>query len=261
MSTNDITETMHIRATPEQAFAAWTVPMTLCRWFPETVVGRVELGAHVTFGWSSLGVEQELEIVELRAPSRVSFRGHVGPDVQTQTVQIDRVTTGVVVSVTHDGLPNQDAAMGTQGGWLRRLAILRQFLERHHSGQRTSFAVLGTAAVTPSSLFPHYQEPTWLCEPAPRLDRMGCQWTVRLGTSTYHGEVIAYSPPRELSVYCEEIEGVLSFDCLPAAGARLIGVEVTSWSEHADALRSFRQSLEQAVGRLVATFAPPETLQ
>jgi uncharacterized protein YndB with AHSA1/START domain len=105
-------------ATPEQLWAAWTVPERLTRWLGASVSGPIEPGAAVTLVWGDDPDSQvALEIVELAPPERLEWRWTVAGEPPTVLrVELTAVPEGTRLVLDHARLPMSMFA-GLAAGW------------------------------------------------------------------------------------------------------------------------------------------------
>ncbi|MEP7035282.1 MAG: TIGR03086 family metal-binding protein [Dermatophilaceae bacterium] len=114
------TKTVTLPVSPDEAFALLTDPERLRRW--QTVSAVVDLRAGGNYRWTvnpghvAAGTYREVE------PGRRIVFGwgwegsdELGPDASTVTVTIEPADGGSLVTLVHDGLSEQQAAMHAQG--------------------------------------------------------------------------------------------------------------------------------------------------
>ena len=138
---------------PDEAFALVTEPERLRRW--KTVSAYVDLRAGGAYRWTitpghtTAGTFREVE------PGRRVVYGwgwegsdELPPDTSTVTVTIEPDPTGSRVTLTHDGLTGEQAAMHAEG-WNHYLARLEQLAATGDAGQDEWDAV--PDAMTPTT--------------------------------------------------------------------------------------------------------------
>jgi uncharacterized protein YndB with AHSA1/START domain len=262
-------EALEIEAEPDAVWRAWTDPDWLSGWMVERAGGRIAEGEAVTWGWDSLGVELELDVVACEPPSRLVVRGGpVGRPPRTQSVALRPVAGGTRVELEHGGFPpgpsGDDERAGTRAGWRVMLRVLAHYLERHAGRARECAAVLAPVAAPLSAVGHLLHRPegraAWLVDAAgPALAAEGERFALRGPELHMTGRVLALAPPFQLAVTWDEVDGVLvlrAIQVAPEAGERagavLAGAQAWSWSPDRPAWRDARASLAGAVARLVA---------
>jgi uncharacterized protein YndB with AHSA1/START domain len=244
----------HLLAPIDRVFEAWTDPDRLREWYPERVSGALRLGGSVTFEWSSLGLELELDVVELEPNRRVAFCGDPGSGPQIQSVELEQTGTGTTMTIEHTGLVTEDEAKGARSGWTLGGAMLAEYLARHFRTERTCLSVLSTTTVDIERVLRAYRQPHWLSPGAPPLDRPRAELSLELGNGMQiTGCVLAISERGELLLRCDEIAGVIAFRALATTGLVLYGAQVSAWGPPRPETERLREALVEAVDCLSAT--------
>jgi len=228
----------HLSAPIDLVFSAWSDPDRLVQWYPERVNGRLGLGDRVRFEWSSLGLELDLEIVELLPGSRIAFCGDPGSGPQVQTVELSPSDSGTRMTIEHSGFISADDAAGARSGWALAAAMLDEYLSRHCDMPRQCFGILGTTGVSREDVVSHYDPPTRLC---PDLT----------------GPVLAVTDRKEVLVRCDEIDGAVALRTFCSSGIVLFGAQMTSWSRRREPTERLRQQLADGVARLGTVLGGP----
>lgn len=253
---------VRIAAPLERVWAAWTEPDELSRWYPDRVEGRFREGDRIHLAWDALGVSLDLEVAELRPPSRLVLRGAPpGRALQTQVVELREESGATRVRLEHTGFESADERIGTFAGWETQLAVLRHYLERYQGCERASFAALGPAVTGFDRLFAHYtqadQLERWLAGAPASPGAPGEPYALELEPGALvSGEVLARTEGREVALGADEIDGVLALRGFSIdgrdPGVKMLGAIGWSWSSDEEALALVRDAVARAVDRLVA---------
>jgi uncharacterized protein YndB with AHSA1/START domain len=265
-----VLEALEIDADPATVWRAWTEPDWLRGWMVERVRGPLAAGEAVTWGWDSLGVELELDVVECVAPARLVLRGGAaGRPPQTQSVSLSPVERGTRVELEHSGFPlgaaGDDEREGTRAGWRVMLRVLAHYLAGGPGRQRECAAVMAPVAAPLAAIGELLQgellhrperRAAWLGADSP-LAAEGERFALRgPGGLRVTGRVLALAPPFQLALSWDEVDGVLVLRAIQVAGgaqsgAVLAGAQAWSWSPGGAAWQSARAALADAVARLV----------
>jgi len=125
-------------ASPEQVFDAWTDPDSLAKWFlPGPVkIGPVELDLRVGGRYRIVIVgetEHELwgEYLEIERPKRLVFTwysANTGGGETLVTIEFEARGERTELTLTHEQLPNRQAAAQHESGWTNILDALGNHL-------------------------------------------------------------------------------------------------------------------------------------
>jgi uncharacterized protein YndB with AHSA1/START domain len=245
-----------IAAPRDRVWSAWSTPEHLAGWFPDRVEGNLEAGGEARLCWDCYGLELPIDVEEVVSEQRLAFVGTVdGRRRQRQEVLLEPSPEGTRVTVSHEGFATADEREGSAAGWETALAVLRLYVERYFGVARRTLAVLAPVTAALDDLFRHYTEPeglaSWLTA-AGRLGAPGEPTALALRNGQIAtGRVLTRVPPREVSFFCREIEGVIALKSFSLSagipGPTLAGAWLSSWSPEAPALAAVHEALEQGL--------------
>ena len=134
--TRTVTLERRYEQSPEQVFAAWTDVELLQTWFGcgpdmlwEIHLWEPHVGGHlrVSLDFDGTPFVMEGEFLIVDQPNRLQYRW--GED-QTVTVDITATPSGSLLTLTHEGLPNDEQQGIVNDGWTTSLGQLNDAVTR-----------------------------------------------------------------------------------------------------------------------------------
>ena len=139
MTTLEVTKTVTLPVTPDEAFALITEPERLRRW--HTISSRVDLRVGGDYRWtivpghSAVGTFKEIE-----PGKRVVFgwgwdgQDDFGADTSTVTITLTPVAGGTELTLHHTGFLNEEQAASHNEGWTHYLGRLEKVADSGDAG-------------------------------------------------------------------------------------------------------------------------------
>jgi uncharacterized protein YndB with AHSA1/START domain len=252
-------------ASPEQAYRAWADPRIVQGWFAEEAEGEARPGGAIIHHFPAFNLSYPMEVVEAEPNRRIVFRmSFPGRPPVTQEVVIRTESGETVIEMTNSGFGGEDWEgqwEGIDSGWKMSFAQLRHYLEHYFGKRRTTSLVVQPAALEWERMLAAYRVPSvlaeWLAEPAAAngtkpLMKEGDDIAIHIrGAGTLSGQVLR-TTPREIMFSWRELQGTLelkSFEMEP--GNRMVGLRMSTWSEHPPANNVTTEWMQAALTRLI----------
>ena len=133
----DVQLQIHLAAPPPQVFQSLTLPARMDAWLSRRAKVELREGGLMDFGWSEVadGAAQPAGptvITELEQDRLIAYDWR-WPGEKTQTAvtwELEHAETGSLVTLSHEGFPDERDSTDYKQGWAGFLCLLKIYLER-----------------------------------------------------------------------------------------------------------------------------------
>ena len=258
------------RATPQEAWAAWTDPLKIASWFVDHAAGKAKEGEEVTWGWEKFA--HGLTYRVLASIPGEQFTLGFGKGVGSSEwagrsgildIRIQRDGDETVVRLVNSGFSEEaqwdEEYNGVDSGWRGALALLRLYLDRYYGEPRSTFSVFRPADLSYPAVIECATQAgrlaQWLGQSS-GIGHPGDAYQIRFfNGSTASGHVLERSE-REVALTWEEIRGTLTIGAFgDGPEKRTIKIAGCGWQLSREKAREIEATMSQAAGRLAALVA------
>ena len=240
-----IDTSIHLNATPMQAWEAWADPQKIANWFVDRAEGQAEAGGTMKWFFEAFNYALDVPIVEAEPGKTFVTGGGPGPDGLPYLMEITIARDGdhTVMNLVNSGFseaPEKDDSFNdTVSGWQCALQTMKVWMERYPSLKRKRTIVMRPASHSPEQLHTLYAtiggRQKWLSPDIP------ADGAVIVDSGT---EVILDWPSERAVI------GLKAFSMGPQ---RMVALDLSQWSENgADIAADTRAGLHRALDRLAA---------
>jgi uncharacterized protein YndB with AHSA1/START domain len=252
-------------ATPQQAYRAWADPGIVQGWFADEAEGEAKPGGAIIHHFPAFNLSYPMEVVEVEPDHRIVFlMSFPGRPPVTQEIVIRTEAGETVIEMTNSGFGGEDWEgqwEGIDSGWRMSLAQLRHYLENYFGKRRTTCMALRPAALQWQRLLSAHRDPSvltqWLALPTPTNGtkphmKEGEDIAIHVrGAGPLSGQVLG-TTARETIVAWRELRGTLELKAFEMGpGTRMVGLRMSTWSEHPPANNVTSEWMQAALTRLI----------
>jgi uncharacterized protein YndB with AHSA1/START domain len=257
------------KATPEQAWSAWADPRIVQGWFADEAEGEAKPGGAIVHHFRAFNLSYPMEVIESEPGRRLLFRmSFPGRPPVTQEIVIRKDGGETVIEMTNSGFGSEDWEgqwEGIDSGWKMSLAQLRHYLEHHYGRRRATYFAMRPASFARERLARAYAEVSqlsrWFAEPgsangAAALASAGVHVALHVrGAGPLTGKVLATTGIETLLSWQEQ-QGALELKAFEMGpGNRVVGLRMSSWSEHPPSQEATVAWMREALDRLAPLVA------